>query len=99
MPETQRPAEYMKPYGTSTKRLLLSCALLALLPTLQGKFVLSSYPSPALTQAIQAHGWHHLQWDVVRPAGNGRNGRGARKVECLTANFPLTPQPQLQLNA
>jgi DNA adenine methylase len=65
--------------------------LLKLLPTLKGRWLLSSYPSPeldALRQTVHAN-----TKDIVKPlAVSGKHNAGKTKVECLTYNYP-TPDP------
>lgn len=63
-------------------------ALLQALAAIEGKFLLSSYPSELLSRYAKANGWH--QWDVEQGVSvNNRSGYQKRKVEVLTANYPL----------
>ena len=63
-------------------------ALLKLLTGIKGKFLLSSYPSPILQQYAKQHGWH--MWSVEQGVSvNSKSGYIKRKVEVLTANYPL----------
>jgi DNA adenine methylase len=62
--------------------------LLILISEIKGKFLLSSYPSPILQRYAKKFGWH--MWSVesgVSVAAKG--GYMKRKVEVLTANYPL----------
>lgn len=63
-------------------------ALLKLLAGIKGKFLLSSYPSPLLQKYAKEHGWH--MWSVEQGVSvNSKSGYIKRKVEVLTANYPL----------
>jgi DNA adenine methylase len=63
-------------------------ALLRLLASIKGKFLLSSYPSPVLAKAVKEHGWH--QWCTEQQVSvNAKAGYQKRKVEVLTANYAL----------
>ncbi len=56
--------------------------------TLEGKFLLSSFPYPELTEYAQRHGWH--QKEIVQntlAAGGTRTDK--KKVEVLTANYAI----------
>jgi DNA adenine methylase len=55
--------------------------LLQLLSEIKGKFMLSSYPSEALTRYAIKYGWNMVEYDLPRAAGGGR------KVEVLTVNY------------
>lgn len=72
-------------YGGYTEadfeRLLQHCA------ALQGKFLLSSYPSEILGKYTRENGWHQLAIEQVVTASTKRKP----KTEVLTANYPLTP--------
>jgi DNA adenine methylase len=62
--------------------------LLTLLSNIKGKFLLSSYPSTILQKYSKLHNWS--MWSVE--SGVSVNQKGAyikRKVEVLTANYPL----------
>lgn len=63
-------------------------ALLSTLSQIKGKFLLSSYPSEPLLKAVKAHGWH--MWSVEQKVSvNAKSGYLKRKVEVLTANYPI----------
>jgi DNA adenine methylase len=62
--------------------------LLIKLSTIKGKFLLSSYPSTLLQKYAKEHGWH--MWSVEQGVTiNNKSGYVKRKVEVLTANYPL----------
>lgn len=62
--------------------------LLCVLNAIQGKFLLSSYPSPILMKYAKQFGWH--QWSLETGVSvNNRSGYLKRKVEVLTANYPI----------
>lgn len=59
--------------------LLLSCS------RLQGKFLLSSYPSEVLDRYTQTFGWHQIEIsDYVRASSKRKP-----KTEVLTSNYPI----------
>ena len=55
--------------------------LLIIFSKLDGKFMLSSYPSEMLTKYATQFGWKTIELDLHRPAGKGR------KIEVLTMNY------------
>jgi len=62
--------------------------LLQRLSAVKGKFLLSSYPSPVLMKYAREHGWH--QWSLESGVSvNKKSGYMKRKVEVLTANYPI----------
>lgn len=62
--------------------------LLKTLASIQGKFLLSSYPSPLLQKFVKLAGWP--MWSVEqRVSVNAKSGYLKRKVEVLTANYPI----------
>lgn len=63
--------------------------LLKALSGLQGKFLLSSYPSPLLSKYVKLRSWH--QWSLETGVTVNQKGKGyqKRKVEVLTANYPI----------
>lgn len=62
--------------------------LLQTLSGVQGKFMLSSYPSPLLMKYAKERGWH--QWSLESGVTvNKKSGYMKRKVEVLTANYPI----------
>jgi len=63
-------------------------ALLKLLSSIEGKFLLSSYPSPLLQSYAQRHGWH--TWSIEQGVSvNAKSGYLKRKTEVLTANYAI----------
>jgi DNA adenine methylase len=64
-------------------------ALLSVLSSIKGRFLLSSYPYPELSAHAKKHGWN--QKEIVQQlcalAGKARSGR--KKTECLTWNYDL----------
>jgi DNA adenine methylase len=63
--------------------------LLALLQTIQGKFLLSSYRNASLTDFIKRNGWHTVAFEMACPMKNNSHAHSRSKVEVLTANYPL----------
>lgn len=62
--------------------------LLIALQGIKGKFLLSSYPSPLLQAYSKANKWP--MWSIEQNVSvNTRSGYLKRKVEVLTANYPL----------
>ncbi len=62
--------------------------LLQLLSKIEGKFLLSSYPSDVLKKYVKQCGWH--QWSVEQGVSvAAKNGYQKRKIEVLTANYQL----------
>ena len=63
--------------------------LLDTLATLKGKFLLSSYRCPILSQYVNAQGWH--THEIVQSISASINKPNSRKpkTEVLTANYPL----------
>ncbi|HRI58346.1 MAG TPA: DNA adenine methylase [Saprospiraceae bacterium] len=75
---------HMGHYGGYTEadfeRLLQHCA------ALQGKFLLSSYPSSILEKYRKEQGWHQVEIEQVTTASSKRKP----KTEVLTANYDIT---------
>lgn len=62
--------------------------LLITLSQIKGKFLLSSYPSPLLKKYLKEFGWN--QWSLETGVTvNNKSGYQKRKIEVLTANYPL----------
>ncbi|NNV54513.1 DNA adenine methylase [Limnovirga soli] len=62
--------------------------LLQSLSRVKGKFLLSSYPGKLLNKYAAKHGWH--MWSVEQKVSvNAKSGYLKRKVEVLTANYPI----------
>jgi len=65
--------------------------LLETLSKVKGKFLLSSYPSDILSKYGEANGWHTIRFEKPLTAQKAVKGKPrARKVEVLTANYPIT---------
>lgn len=64
--------------------------LLKCLEKIKGKFLLSSYPHPMLSEFVKRNGWHSKSIDKLLCAGNGaKQSQRKRKIEVLTANFEI----------
>ena len=62
--------------------------LLKQLSSIKGKFLLSSYPSAILLKYAKDHGWN--MWSVEKGVSiNTKSGYLKRKIEVLTANYPI----------
>ncbi|OMP80164.1 DNA adenine methylase [[Flexibacter] sp. ATCC 35208] len=66
--------------------------LLETLAHIEGKFLLSSYPSTALQEFVERYGWHQIQIEKTVIVNN-RNGKTKPKTEVLTANYKLPEKP------
>lgn len=62
--------------------------LLEMLASIQGKFLLSSYPSDILNEFIERYGWQSMSRDL-RVTVNIKSGIPKTKTERLTANYPI----------
>lgn len=63
--------------------------LLTLLTTIDGKFLLSGYPSPMYENFREKNGWQMVSKPVHNQASSKRKKEKDR-VECLWANYPLS---------
>ena len=63
--------------------------LLKLLSSIEGKFLLSSYPSDILKEYTQNHGWRTIHISQKVSVANGTSSPGKSKIEVLTANYDL----------
>ncbi|QMU63559.1 MAG: DNA adenine methylase [Flavobacteriaceae bacterium] len=64
--------------------------LLETLSKVQGKFLLSSYPSKLLTKYTKKNGWYTKTFDKPLSARKAVSGKSrGRKVEVLTANYSI----------
>ena len=61
------------------------CALLELLGTLEGKFLLTCYPSDLMDSYAEKFGWTVDRFDMSLAAG----AKGKRKTECFVRNYVL----------
>ncbi len=65
--------------------------LLKLLSKVEGKFLLSSYPSDILGQYVKQHKWHSVSYSGTVSVSHSRKSTpGKKKVEVLTANYTIT---------
>ena len=65
-------------------------ALLETLSNIQGRFLLSSYPSKLLTKYTKKHGWYTKIISKPLSASKGMAGeKRKRKIEVLTADYPI----------
>jgi len=63
---------------------------LSAIETLEGKFLLSSYPSALLAEYTARNGWHTKVVEKTLSASNGAiSERRKIKYEVLTANYPI----------
>lgn len=62
--------------------------LLKTLTGIQGKFILSSYPSDLLKEYTYKNSWSQLTW-IKNVTVNKGAGGGKKKIEVVTANFDL----------
>lgn len=73
-------------------------SLLKLLSGIDGKFLLSSYPSDILNDYISSNGWVTKQLEQSVSVANGTGKPGKKKIEVLTANYDLSnPKEGLML--
>jgi DNA adenine methylase len=63
-------------------------SLLKLLAQIKGKFLLSSYPSDVLHEAIRQFNWYTISYDG-RVSVAAKSGKQKGKVEVLTANYRI----------
>ncbi len=61
--------------------------LLSVLSEIEGKFLLSSYPSQELKKHTQAQGWESKEFKMRVSVAVGAHQK--EKTEVLTANYPL----------
>jgi len=71
-------------YGGYTRGDFLR--LLDDLTEIEGRFLLSSYPSEELSRYTIARGWHTVQFEQTVSVNKGA---GKKKIEVLTANYPI----------
>jgi DNA adenine methylase len=64
-------------------------ALLKLLESVEGKFLLSSFRNAALREFVQRNGWHTAELKMPCTMTHGYKTK-RQKVEVLTANYPIT---------
>jgi DNA adenine methylase len=61
--------------------------LLKTLSTIQGKFLLSSYPSELLARYTKKNGWHTITFEQQVTVNKGCTGK--KKIEVMTANYQI----------
>lgn len=61
-------------------------ALLEVLDSMEGKFLLSSYPSEQLAMHVEAKHWHTIELNMALPM-SANSIKPRRKIEALTANY------------
>jgi DNA adenine methylase len=72
--------------------------LLRTLSEVEGKFLLSSYPSEILSDYTKRNGWMTKEIEQAVSVANGVGKPGKRKIEVLTANYDLSnPRDDLKL--
>jgi len=72
--------------------------LLELLSKVEGKFLLSSYPSDVLQEFTKDNNWSVLALEQKVSVANGTGKPGKKKIEVLTANYDLSnPRDDLKL--
>jgi len=64
--------------------------LLKTLEVIEGKFLLSSYPSELLSGYASKNQWNQKSIDAPLKVCSGVGSKGKRKTEILTANYPLS---------
>lgn len=62
-------------------------ALLKLLSEMEGKFMLSSYPSPILAEYTKKNGWYNEQYKMAVAVQNTSAKPKKQKVEVITTNY------------
>ena len=62
--------------------------LLKTLSKIEGKFLLSSYPSDILNNYMKEFGWKQRQIEQLVSV-NAKSGKPKKKIECLTANYEI----------
>lgn len=72
--------------------------LLKTLSEIEGKFLLSSYPSDILSDYTTDNNWHVIRLSQSVSVANGTGKPGKKKIEVLTANYDLeNPNGDLKL--
>jgi DNA adenine methylase len=64
-------------------------ALLGLLETIQGKFILSSFRNASLADFTRRNGWFTEEIRLSSPITHGQGRTAQDKVEVLTTNYPI----------
>lgn len=64
--------------------------LLKTLSAIEGKFILSSYPSPILAEYVKKFGWHQKTVTQLVTVANSNSKKGPKaKIEMITTNYPI----------
>jgi len=63
--------------------------LLKTLAHVKGKFLLSTYPTDILEEYSKKNGWYTIMIDKPLGVAKVRDGQRKRKIEVLTANYPI----------
>lgn len=72
--------------------------LLKTLSSIEGKFLMSSYPSEILTQYTNDNNWYTKTLEQTVSVANNNGKAGKKKIEVLTANYDLSnPREDLKL--
>jgi DNA adenine methylase len=64
-------------------------ALLGLLGTIQGKFILSSFRNASMVDFTRKNGWHTIEIHLSSAMTHGPGRTRRDKVEVLTTNYPI----------
>ncbi len=65
--------------------------LLDVLETVDGKFMLSTYPSDILSEYVERNGWRMIEINMHKSAGGGT------KTEVITMNYDLSGNKQMSM--
>lgn len=72
--------------------------LLKTLSNVEGKFLMSSYPSSILQEYVDQEGWYQKKLEQTVSVASGTGHPGKKKIEMLTANYDLSnPDDRLTL--
>lgn len=63
--------------------------LLLILSRIEGKFLLSSFPSETLDRYIERYGWQVIEINQTKSASRNKDGTRKRKTELLVANYEI----------
>ena len=62
--------------------------LLALLATIKGNFLLSSFRNDGLSTMVKRYGWYQIELKMAKSM-TSQLGKTLQKIEVLTANYPI----------
>lgn len=65
-------------------------SLLNTCTSLEGKFLLTTFPSELLDEFVQNNGWYQIQIEMYSAAKVGNKQEDNKKVEVFTTNFPIS---------